>query len=827
MKRKAYHHRNRSATSKLSSLRPTYNLSEPSQVSADVFREDYPQEAPASHFALEDDTEDVPPANHFALEDYTEHISPGETVRDVQEGMRQMPDLLDILNVSSDMASDIPQVSSRPNTGVSLPPYAGYPSSSIDDSPAIPVDDPKAQSIPRNNTFHPTANDPFLVRLGLWADAVQLSHKDYTSLAQILKSASLDDLMALPKTMATLQNYRRHLPLATIFQKPVALNPAQLPQRICPTDGHVFFFDIQDTVLNMLKNQRLFQEMYFGPAQLTNELSEVWHGTHWAESIRTVSGTLPFYPDSDEAIFPSDCINYSYNSSVNLGRVRFIWSDCRKNVHNMTDPEWLIHIEPLVSYSAICPDVQASLTQSYPNELYLLEGQFHKITPSMIVRRISVWFKSHCDDRYTGPDYFVNTIVNAAQSKVRSAELRYPLIAENELRVYGRAMLQNHFVQRGSGRPILSIPTLLFVDGFGLYRNNYRSLLGMYLCAANLPVRYRRLPRNHAVLTLGPFAASLEDIVRCMATSLRKLDNGIESVINGEATWIHSTPLGITGDMPQQNRNNGVQSPSGSKFCRYCSVSKHDGKGVIDYDILLDARYPGPIQKIRAEATTSEELSSHGLGPQPSVWPQAFPAFEPVIQTPSDFNHTDVKGMGSRFQDVLFNLLSAKGERMLSDEAARATLPAGWSRLQNPISHRGSYSFTEVGRFSIILPFILRRGLKADCMKKEQLKLLQRSLQCSDVDELIVKVIKCFVRQAQCFSEASMSILSRRRTATLLKRVVQCRKDYCNLAESFTSKKDADIILKLQRLPNQHAALHLSADFYRYVVGTTQCWLTF
>ena len=40
---------------------------------------------------------------------------------------------------------------------------------------------------------------------------------------------------------------------------------------------------------------------------------------------------------------------------------------------------------------------------------------------------------------------------------------------------------RSHFVNKFDGKPVLSVPFLTFFDGFGLYRNASRSLMGWYI----------------------------------------------------------------------------------------------------------------------------------------------------------------------------------------------------------------------------------------------------------------------------------------------------------------------------------------------------------
>ncbi|KAF8442576.1 hypothetical protein BGX38DRAFT_1048202, partial [Terfezia claveryi] len=51
-----------------------------------------------------------------------------------------------------------------------------------------------------------------------------------------------------------------------------------------------------------------------------------------------------------------------------------------------------------------------------------------------------------------------------------------------------------------------------FLDGFGLYRNSYHSLAGVYITPSNLPLHLWEKIQNIFVLMLGPFGSNETDI---------------------------------------------------------------------------------------------------------------------------------------------------------------------------------------------------------------------------------------------------------------------------------------------------------------------------
>ena len=89
----------------------------------------------------------------------------------------------------------------------------------------------------------------------------------------------------------------------------------------------------------------------------------------------------------------------------------------------------------------------------------------------------------HPTDVPTEPHrYFIRRIVNGTM--VRPVSQAHPLRGEGELQVFSRQGLINRLDKSQTQLPVISLPLMMFIDGFGLYRNMYRSLIGIYLINA-------------------------------------------------------------------------------------------------------------------------------------------------------------------------------------------------------------------------------------------------------------------------------------------------------------------------------------------------------
>lgn len=101
----------------------------------------------------------------------------------------------------------------------------------------------------------------------------------------------------------------------------------------------------------------------------------------------------------------------------------------------------------------------------------------------------------------------------------------------------------------------ISIPYSIFLDVFGLYRNAYYSLKGMYITPAGMDAEQRT--RLYNVLMISPFSPNETEIAGCLEMDELHIRQGCATKLDsGETVFVTAFPL-HTGDMPQQNQNSG------------------------------------------------------------------------------------------------------------------------------------------------------------------------------------------------------------------------------------------------------------------------------
>jgi hypothetical protein len=277
----------------------------------------------------------------------------------------------------------------------------------------------------------------------------------------------------------------------------------------------------------------------------------------------------------------------------------------------------------------------------------------------------------------------VDWVFNLERKSLRPATKLHPLRAEVEVASYGRQYLESLASVRTR-----AVPILLFIDGFGIHRNMYRSLKGFYMTPASLPYVQRRRVSNTFTLTLGPHGASMQDIVKSFETKFQQLERGLLVSVKGEQVLMNAFVLCYTGDMPQQAANCGFLAHNAHIGCRICRCPK-EKRGDLKYDIILNGRYHHEIlqqreqgQKLLLSGERDEFWRSHGLQPEPSYLQFLTPALDLVLSRAFDIPHSEWKGLGRVMQDLLFEvILTPTGQREYASAFRQFITPAPPGRL--------------------------------------------------------------------------------------------------------------------------------------------------
>ncbi|KAF8432284.1 hypothetical protein BGX38DRAFT_1042149, partial [Terfezia claveryi] len=188
-----------------------------------------------------------------------------------------------------------------------------------------------------------------------------------------------------------------------------------------------------------------------------------------------------------------------------------------------------------------------------------------------------------------------------------------------------------------------------FLDGFGLYRNSYHSLAGVYITPSNLPLHLREKIQNIFVLMLGPFGSNETDISAALQPDCTRMDKGTTiRLLDGSGTkFVRMFCIAHHGDMPQQNKLAGIKSHKADHGCRGCLISK-DEFGNLGIDTQAQGRYLFPMYQLRKDVTQiktkvgrDQFLQKVGLNSDGPLMALCHPCLDPLRSTPHDPLHAE------------------------------------------------------------------------------------------------------------------------------------------------------------------------------------------
>jgi hypothetical protein len=526
----------------------------------------------------------------------------------------------------------------------------------------------------------------------------------------------------LPKAFQTLKNWvYRKLPTAKLESSNVQVETFKLPAGPPHSNDaqvRMYYFDKSELVKRLLMNPIIKSRMYFGLQSLVDEEVELWEGRLWGESILSTSGQCAYI--KDVPLFPGDTIVYTLLDSANqpaLGRVRQICIDRRQNSKFYNKVSAVV--EPLVPFKLLPQSLRDSNDLKHLEEsdyFFLVEDQCHVVPVVQIHRKAVAHFADEGVELQEKPPYVrVSHIVSGQTS--RPISRRHELLAEAEIRVYGLEYLTKLMKKTHT---VISVPTTTFIDGFTSFRKTQLSLLGVYVCPANLPLRDRLSQLNQYPLTLGPMGSTTIHAAQILRAGDSRLARGFETTLHDSPVTIISFDLGKTGDMPQQNQNCSMSSHRAARSCRQCYVTDVD-RSNISYNIKSNGRYLPLENRNRAAAlalktkTAREDaLRGWGIKEKPSMWIPNQPALLPNRMTPQECCHILVNGLAQIYQEILVDQLLKESAKPVYSEAIREwPITPDWSRLQSPTHHHRSYSYNQYGQVAQLNPYALRSILKA------------------------------------------------------------------------------------------------------------------
>ncbi|KAJ5146644.1 uncharacterized protein N7515_001208 [Penicillium bovifimosum] len=556
--------------------------------------------------------------------------------------------VVDLTNIPCEEAEERSPDPPRPQPSIEMPPPRP---SGIQTSPDIvfeTVDVPHIE----------TPMDEFHLLLAVWLDDARITRQQYASLVQILQTSKMQSIQELPLDINTLKrNLRGQMSQLPVISRKIPVIPSQLPT-LSPNQRHLnqqymknlYIIDPIPLITRLLHSPMFQSHMYKGLAELVPRAGELWQSLSWASSIRSTSGEFAQYPDHSP-IFPSDIVRYRCRSREccvagrppfmpHLGRVRGVYKQENIKVlgtQSIRQPGDLLppidsQDPPFESFELILlEDDEVLLTEDevLGREPDVFHDRQFKIVPGMIVRRPP------------SSTFTICRVYKKSGNTVRALQQTHAIRGELEIAQYGR----QHLVDTLSSQRCVSVPYQTFMDGFGLYRTMYRSIMGVYMIPSCVPVAERAKRSNVLPITLGPHGSNFPEVVGSL-THLRRLEEGVD------ITWTDGRPIRLVagciayiGDMPQQNDNAGCKRPHANRGCRTCLITE-EVRDDFQFDIETFGRYHFQVQDQRRTATSqpptarAKMFKELGLVKDPSPLLQICPALDVVTHFPSDICHS-------------------------------------------------------------------------------------------------------------------------------------------------------------------------------------------
>ncbi|KAI1753016.1 hypothetical protein F4782DRAFT_95579 [Xylaria castorea] len=607
------------------------------------------------------------------------------------------------------------------------------------------------------------------------------------------KDAIFKDIMALPSQLATLKDrVSKRFPLMDMRKATIPLNVEKLPtekatrklQEHDVTSKTVMseFHAIDPVSLfTAFMRSEVANTMHIGLAHFVDNPCELFHSHSWASSIRTTSGRFAHVLDENgqrvDVIFPSDVVLYVCPDSTcgcqdadannpnmaHIGRVYGVGQDHRTAHCTEQKGETALQIQELFTHINKRPATltpphpftgQAITIQQEENEL-LLNLDILNIPEENVVQNIKdigividyYWGETMSDpspattskaSKESMPKYMHTPEIKDHVYLIRRAISQnqlipmchtHPIRGELEISTYGREVFEKW------DDPMIfirSCPILVFIDGFGVYRNSYRSLVGLYAIPAALNGEERNRPTNIFPITLSPHGSNFDDAIKALQ-SLGDVDGGVPVTMDGDNNVIMVVPtLCYIGDMPQQDKNAGFRGPKANKFCRFCHIGQKAVKSgnpsdVLNFDIITHGRYHHQAIEMRREleskpsnAKAKAYASQWGLSDEKPALRLISPALDLVLSRPPDPAHSEYQGMSELMHTLLIDgILADRGKSAYTRQLRVWPFPPGWERLQSPLHHLRSYSLSAHARWSVIIPGMLRSWLKPEFIHRQ------------------------------------------------------------------------------------------------------------
>ena len=598
----------------------------------------------------------------------------------------------------------------------------------------------------------------FHLALGFWCDKEGLKRRSYNGLLEILRLLDHSEIRRLPQKLSTLLTWSRsRIPLAPIIKTKISVKPGKQPTGIRkPKVASLYHFDLRTMVSTLLSTTNISKTTHFGMANIVDAPFELWHSPCWGSSIRMCSNDYLRY-NNGLPIFPSDFVEYRCQDSpclcrkqdgksAHLGRVIFFGRDRRANSASMDTPLLIIQRATDLSDPRLQRATNFGTITWYHSDLVLWEDLRDMVQTCNIIKHVPDIQVARYLNKPWAPDsrWAVRFVFNLSRSMFRPIAQMSALRAELEIEAFGRSYLESMLREN-----VTSFPLLIFIDDFGLYRNMYRSLTGIYAVSAGLSARDRQKSINAHCITLGPHGSDFNDVFSSIRDSIVAVDRGCLLNINGHNRRVWAPIVAFLGDMKQQQASAGFLGARANVCCRFCDADL-DTRTDLSRDLSKYGRYHHQTVQLRRDALTLrtmkerlDRLSLNGLSAEASTLQSITPALDIIMSRPMDPAHSEYYGLVRRLYVVLCDaILTKKALSQLTRALQKFQFPRGWGRIQSLETHKGSWSMSECAKASVVIPLLLRSWLRLGHIRHQYRYALSTS---NTVDT----IVSCFAKLAR------------------------------------------------------------------------------
>ena len=173
--------------------------------------------------------------------------------------------------------------------------------------------------------------------------------------------------------------------------------------------------------------------------------------------------------------------------------------------------------------------------------------------------------------------------------------------------------------------------------------------------------------------------------------------------------------------------------------------------------------------------------------------------------------------MCERYLKLLTYILSSSGETLLTDTLRTINLPYRWARLQNPGTHLGSYSITELSQLVVIAAFALRVFSEFSLLKAHVPQIIADQFDCPRTPEAVFhRLVSVFVELGRDIQIGLRLRLSSADVAEYLQQRMRTRQTFLKLKEVYAAPGSTTAATHLEQFPNLHGGVHLPAVLVRY-----------